>query len=52
MRKPVLSSGFPTMSDTNLALQPQKMARNLKFKILEIEGLCFLCSETITLQLI
>ena len=29
--KPVL--GFPTMSDTNRAVQPQKMARGLKFQI-------------------
>ena len=26
-----LSSGFPTRSDINKALQPQKMARGLKF---------------------
>ena len=28
-----MSSGFPPMSDTNLAVQPQKMARDLKFRI-------------------
>ena len=28
-----LSSGFPTRSNTNLAVQPQKMARGLKFPI-------------------
>ena len=28
-----LSSGFPTRSDTNLAVQPQKMATGLKFQI-------------------
>ena len=33
------------MSDTNLAVQPQKMARGLKFGILEEEGLYYLCSE-------
>ena len=27
------SSGFPTRSDTNQAVQPQKMARGLKFRI-------------------
>ena len=25
--------GFPTRSDTNQAVQPQKMARSLKFRI-------------------
>ena len=34
-----LSSGFPTRSDTNRAVQPQKMARGLEFPILEVEGL-------------
>ena len=28
-----LSSGFPTMSDTNWGVQPKKMARRLKFRI-------------------
>ena len=27
------SSGFPTRSDTNRAVQPQKIARDLKFRI-------------------
>ena len=27
------SSGFPTRSDTNWAVQPQKRARGLKFRI-------------------
>ena len=27
------SSGFPTRSDTSQAVQPQKMARGLKFRI-------------------
>ena len=31
VRKPV--SGFPTRSDTNQAVQPQKMVRVLKFRI-------------------
>ena len=28
----------PTRSDTNRAVQPQKMARGLKFQIKEVEG--------------
>ena len=40
-----LSLGFPTMSDTNQAVQPQKMARDLKFLIKELEGLYYLCSK-------
>ena len=38
------SSGFPTTSDTNHAVQPQKMARGWKFRIWK-EGLYYLCSE-------
>ena len=30
-----LSSGFPTRSDTNRAIQPQKMVEDLKFRISE-----------------
>ena len=40
-----LPSGFSTRSDTNWAMQPQKMARGLKFWIKEVEGLYYLCSE-------
>ena len=40
-----LSSGFPTRSDTNLAVRPQKMARGLKFRIYVVKGLYYLCSE-------
>ena len=40
-----MSSGFPTRSDTNQAVQPQKMGRGLKFRILEEEGLYYLFSE-------
>ena len=40
-----LSSGFPTRSDTNWAVQPQKMAIGLKFQIKEVEGLYYPCSE-------
>ena len=34
-----------TRSDTNQAVQPQKMARGFKFWIKEVEGLYCLCSE-------
>ena len=37
--------GFPTRSDTNRAVQPQKMARSLKFWIWEVEGLHYLCNK-------
>ena len=40
-----MSSGFPTRSDTNQAVQTQKMARGLKFWISEVEGLYYPCSE-------
>ena len=43
MRKPTF--WFPTRSDTNQAVQPQKMARGLKFRVLKVEGLDYLCSE-------
>ena len=43
MRKPTF--WFPTRSDTNQAVQPQKMARGLKFGIKEVEGLYYPCSE-------
>ena len=36
---------FPTRSDTNWAVQLQKMARCLKFRIHEVEGLYYQCSE-------
>ena len=39
------SSGFPTRSDTNRAVQPQKMARGSKFRIQEVEELYYPCSE-------
>ena len=34
-----------TRSDTNRAVQLQKMARGLKFRIYEVEGLYYPCSE-------
>ena len=43
LRKPVF--GVPTRSDTNRAVQSQKMPRGLKFRIYEVEGLYYLCSE-------
>ena len=39
MRKPVF--GFNTRSDTNRAVQPQKMAEGLKFRIKEVVGLYY-----------
>ena len=43
MRKPVF--GVPTRSDTNRAVQLLKMARGLKFRIKEVEGLYYPCRE-------
>ena len=43
MRKPVF--GFPTLSDTNQAVQSKNMPRCLKFRIKEEEGLYYPCSE-------
>ena len=43
MRKPTI--WFPTRSDTNQAVQLQKMARGLKFRIKKVEGLYDLYSE-------
>ena len=43
MRKPTV--WFPTWSDTNQAVQLQKMARGLKFRIQKVEGMYYLCSE-------
>ena len=36
---------FPTRFDTNRAVQPQKMARDLKFRIMEVGELYYLYSE-------
>ena len=38
-------SGFPTRSDTIQAVQLQKMARGLQFRIKKVEGLHYPCSE-------
>ena len=43
MRKPTF--WYLNRSDTNRAVQSQKMARGLKFRIEEEEGLYYLCSE-------
>ena len=43
MRKPM--SWFLTWSDTKQALQLQKMARDFKFRIKQVEGLYYLSSE-------
>ena len=43
MRKPVV--GFPTRSNTNQAVHPQKIARGLKFHIWKGERHYYLCSE-------
>ena len=40
-----LSCVFPTRSDTNRAVQPQKRVGGLKFRIKEVEGLYYLCSK-------
>ena len=36
---------FPTWSDTNQAVQLQKIDRGLKFRVKKAEGFYFLCSE-------
>ena len=43
MRKPTF--WFSTWSDTNQAVQLQKIARGLKFRISKVVGLYYLCSE-------
>ena len=43
MRKPTFL--FPTWSDTNQVVQLQKMARCLKFRIKEVEGFNYPCSD-------
>ena len=42
------SSGFPTRSHINWPVQPQKMARSLKFRIKEEKKLNYLCSKNMT----
>ena len=42
-----LSSKYRTRSDTNWAVQPQKMAKGLNFHILEVERMHYLCSQNI-----
>ena len=43
MRKPTF--WFPTWSDTNQAVQLQKIAGGLKVRIYEVEGLYYRCSK-------
>ena len=43
VRKPVI--GVSTRSHTNQAVRPHNMARGLKFRIQEVEGLCYQCSK-------
>ena len=43
MRKPVF--GVSDQSHKNRAVQPQKIARGLKFRIKVVEGLYYTCSE-------
>ena len=43
MRKPVFR--FSDQSNTNRAVQSQKIVRGLKFRILEVVGLYYLCIE-------
>ena len=43
MRKPAF--WFPTLSDTDQAVQLQKMTRGLKFRIYEVEGLYYICNK-------
>ena len=38
-----MSSGFPT--GNNRVVEPEKMARDLKSRIKEVEGLYYLCSD-------
>ena len=40
-----MSSGYLTSSGINQAVQLQKMAKGLKFRILEVEELYYLCSK-------
>ena len=44
MKIPVL--GVSDKSDTNQAVQPQKMVKGLKIRIQDVEGLYYPCSKT------
>ena len=46
-----LFSGFPTMSDINQTVQPQKMAIGLKFRIWEVEELCYVAKTKALISL-
>ena len=43
MKRPTM--WFPNRSDSDQAVQSQKQARSLKFRILEEEKMYYLCSE-------
>ena len=43
VRKPTI--WFPNRSDTSQAVQPQKLARSLKFRTIEEEEVYYQCSE-------
>ena len=45
MLQETLSSGFQTRSDINRAVQPQRMAKALKFLTEEVKALYHLCRE-------
>ena len=49
MRKPTF--WFPTWSDTNWAVQLQKMAKGLKFRILKVEGLYYVAKTKALISL-
>ena len=40
-----LSSGFSTRSDTNRAAEPQGIDIGLKFRVYDVKGLYYPCSE-------
>ena len=46
-----MSSGFPTRSDTNRAVQSQKMARGVKIGIKEVEGLYYVAKTKALISL-
>ena len=44
-----MSSGFPTRSDKNLAVQPEHIARYLNFRIYNVTGLHYHIAKTLAL---
>ena len=45
LTKPVFRVSYQVQSDTNRAVQPQKMSRGLIFQYKEVEELYYQCSE-------